>query len=1194
MVEGVEGVTVGAELLANDLPTTADLCTEECLRRIAARLCRLDECGRNNVTGAIVSDGTASPPPVGGNSQADSCDGRDESIENCCAPSPTTCGEKLVNCCNVEKHDPADKGEVCIATAETGGIAGKLEYDLCAPLSNTENDSCPDERQSGNRCSAASGNAVSYADAMGQAGNNCCVVDNKGGGCSTAGQKKDDHCSEDTTNLGAENGKGDCCTKQRNNCGNEVPTASKTEVTSANASCADQCCSMQSPQETETSSIVCDPECHNDEGNNGNAGSEGDCVDDCCKLLPRAPTAGTPATCSDHLRIAFAKYEGLLTRGQCLCRSVLDQLGFCCCSVTPDGLVAKESACVGPAKVDTTTGVRKLSEDIDIEIICSSDRASATKDVARATTRVNEPDVEKSAAREHVVVSASGMTCTGCSRQMMNVLDSIPGVSHGKVTFISAMAEFDVDKSIAQPEDVLRRIEKETGFKCSQLVSGFHHLHVLMSPTVAQKFEDACVPGVESITKDTKTTYRIAYDPRIIGARALIAPDVQLAPPVNDTGIAESTRRLWNMTWKTVAAAVFTIPVVVLNWSNISVPNLTSSIVSLVLATVVQSIAVPEFYVGAIKSLVYSRIIEMDMLVVISITAAYGYSIIAFALAQTGHHLKQEAFFETGALLITLVVLGRLMAAWARARAVSSVSVRSLQAETALLLQANGETSKLDARLLQYGDAIMIPPHCRIVTDAKVLSGEGVVDESMITGESNPILKQKGDLVVAGTVNGPGTLQARLIRLPGENSVSDIAKLVDDALVSRPPIQELADKVASWFTPAVLALAISAFAIWIAIALKVRDSNGGEAVGTAITYAIAVLAISCPCALGLAVPMVLVIAGGVAARVGVVIKAADAIERGFKVTDVVFDKTGTLTKGDLEVAFDKFFCTTIREDEALALAKSLTQGNEHPVSVAVASHLGERPLPMLGVEKTQSISGAGIQGLWKGAIIKGGNPYWLGLEDHREIAPLLNQGMTYFCVTLDGKPLLAFGLGNTLRDEAATVVAELRRRRINCHIVSGDSPKVVSDVARSLNIDQANALGRQLPAEKQKYVHSLQSQGKVVLFCGDGTNDAVAVTQANVGVQIGSASDVTNAVADVALLGGLDGVVMLLDISRKAFRRIQFNFVWSAVYNIFAILLAAGAFVKFRIPPGYAGLGEIVSVGPVILVAATMALGRKA
>jgi Cu2+-exporting ATPase len=374
--------------------------------------------------------------------------------------------------------------------------------------------------------------------------------------------------------------------------------------------------------------------------------------------------------------------------------------------------------------------------------------------------------------------------------------------------------------------------------------------------------------------------------------------------------------------------------------------------------------------------------------------------------------------------------------------------------------------------------------------------------------------------------------------------------------------------------------------------MKLRDEKAAGAIGTGLTYGIAVLAVSCPCALGLAVPMVLVIAGGVAARAGIIVKKADALERGYKVTDVVFDKTGTLTEGDLKVVHQRVLAhDTITEDHTYRLVKALVRDNAHPVSQAVARSM----LPLegdLNVEKVESIPGAGVQCIWQGLSVQAGNPYWLRLESHCEIAPLIDQGMTILCVALDSQPIVVFGLRSSIREEARAVIFKLMESKIACHIVSGDGPHAVQDVAGRVGIPTANIASRHSPVQKQEYVRKLMSSGKIVLFCGDGTNDAVAVAQANVGVQIGRASDLTRASADVVLLGSLDDILILLNLSKRVFHRIIFNFVWSGIYNLFAILLAAGAFVKVRIPPAYAGLGEIVSVVPVIVAALTLVMTK--
>ncbi|RHZ50292.1 hypothetical protein CDV55_101836 [Aspergillus turcosus] len=922
----------------------------------------------------------------------------------------------------------------------------------------------------------------------------------------------------------------------------------------------------------------------------------------------RACTGNTPfrQACASHLKLAFERYSSYLETGRCICQDVLSKANVCCDKGVRSAVInagTSSSVELGPGRSTPVVLTKrrdalldKQSTELSVSKIhsrCSMDGISDKILPKSAAPLTNQLDLEMAAARETVRFSVTGMTCTGCANKALKTLKSLDGISRAEVIFISSVGEVDLDPHITSAETVLGQLERETGFSCTRIVQGEQVLDVIMPAHSAKQLQDRLPTGISSITKAGRT-YRVGFDPVVIGARTVLStiPNGRLAPP-QDASLAKGKKELHRLAWSTGLATMFTVPILVLAWADISASYSTRSIISFVLATVVQAIAIPEFYVGALRSLIFSAVVEMDMLVVISTTAAYGYSVVAFALTHAGYQLEQGEFFETSSLLITLVLLGRLISGAARAKAVSTVSLTSLQAETAFLVHASGECQEIDARLLQSGDTILIRPHSRIVTDGVIIKGTSSVDESMLTGENLPVAKGPEDPVIAGTMNGPGPLTVRLTRLPGQNSISDIARLVEDAIATKPRVQDLADKIAGWFIPVVVAIAIIVFVIWIVIALKVRGKNAGGAVGQAITYSIAVLAISCPCALGLAVPMVLVITGGVAARAGVVVKQGDATGRALKVTDVVFDKTGTLTTGVLEVVSAQTMTEAFGSGEVSPLVYALVKDSNHPVALAVRSFLQQEQVSPLELESIETIPGAGTQAIWKGTTIRAGNPYWLGIEDEPSVTALAGQGMTLLCVTAGPDIVALYGLKSVIRQEATDVVAKLHRKGITCHIVSGDGYQAVKDTACAVGIPPDSIAARRSPAEKQQYVKQLMDQNKTVLFCGDGTNDAVAIAQASVGVQIGSASDLTRAAADVVLLGGLDGIFVLLDVSRRAFNRIVFNFVWSAVYNIFAILLAAGAFVKFRIPPAYAGIGEVVSVLPVIIAALSLAFIKR-
>ena len=456
-----------------------------------------------------------------------------------------------------------------------------------------------------------------------------------------------------------------------------------------------------------------------------------------------------------------------------------------------------------------------------------------------------------------------------------------------------------------------------------------------------------------------------------------------------------------------------------------------------------------------------------------------------------------------------------------------------------------------------------------------------------MTGESLPVEKGPGDAVIAGTLNGPSTLVVRVTRLPGDNTISEIAGMVDDARFSRAHVQETVDWVCGWFVPVVLALAIVTFAVWMGVGMGVRHQVAGEAVVVALTYAISVLAISCPCAIGLAVPMVILIAGGVGAKLGLVFKAATTIEQARKVTHVVLDKTGTVTLGKLSVV-SRFMGEDVGFEPAAVVAE-LVASSRHPVARAVAADLEITPAGEATIEEVEMVTGKGVQGTYRGKLLRGGSAQWVGMQTHPAVQPLLAQGLTTFCVIHGMRLVAVFGLSDTLRPEAHSVIQALAARNIRVSILSGDHPAAVSSAATALGIPAERVRASCLPADKQAYIKELSAKGETVLFCGDGTNDAVALAQAAIGVHLhtGDGAGVAASVAaDVVLTHpSLTGILTLLELSDAVARRIAANFVWSAVYNFVAILLAAGAFVHARVPPAYAGLGEVVSVVPVVLVA---------
>jgi Cu2+-exporting ATPase len=840
---------------------------------------------------------------------------------------------------------------------------------------------------------------------------------------------------------------------------------------------------------------------------------------------------------------------------------------------------------------------------------------------------INEIEVDAAApvdlemglsGKEHVMLSISGMTCTGCETKLSRTLATLPAITKLKTSLVLSRAEFDLDVGATSTVEVMKHLERTTEFKCERITNQGSSLDLICHGDPTDVVKSDWPDGVTQVKMVDRKTIRVDFDAKVVGARDLVEKDwpapMTLAPPRADPTLEVGARHVRHVGYMTLLSIVLTIPVLVLSWAPL--PNkerkeIAFGSISLALATIIQFVIAGPFYPKALKALVFSRVIEMDLLIVLSTSAAYIFSVVAFGHLVAHKPLSTGEFFETSTLLVTLIMVGRYVAALARQKAVESISIRSLQSPTATIVDQDVER-EIDARLLQYGDVFRVSPDCKIPTDGTVIAGSSETDESMLTGESRPVEKDKGSTVIAGSINGSGVLTVRLTRIPGDNTISTIAGLVDEAKLSKPKIQEIADRVASYFVPVVISTTIVVFCIWVAIGIAVQNKSGPEATIQAITYAISVLIVSCPCAIGLAVPMVIVVATGLAAERGVIFKSADAIEVAYKTAHVVFDKTGTLTQGKLSIAREEYPSAS---PSAKSLLLGLIGSSKHPVSAAVATHLKTDGVSATTVSDPKSIPGRGISGTFAGRTLRAGNSRWLNLSHDPLVQSILSQGYTAFCFTIDGSLAAAFGLADSLREDTAPTIATLQQTGIAVHVLSGDDDGAVRAVASQLRIPDSNIRSRCTPADKQMYIKNLlattppgpdhprnsnnnnsSSPGKqananspVVVFIGDGTNDAPALALATIGVHMHheGGTDVAQSAADVILMrASLSGILTAITVSRKARRRIVFNFCWSGVYNLVAVLLAAGAFVHVganaRVPPEFAGLGELVSVLPVV------------
>ena len=871
----------------------------------------------------------------------------------------------------------------------------------------------------------------------------------------------------------------------------------------------------------------------------------------------------------------------------------------------------KESCCSNkPAKADDKVCCAGKVLVGSCSSACNTDgqSASAAADSVVATAPatdsiigINNVDIEKGLLQvEHLVLSVHGMTCTGCEKKLHRSLDSIPAISNIKTSLVLAQAEFDLSGSTSiDSVNIIKTIEKMTGFTCTKMTLSGEELDLIVEGNVQDFAKEEDLPlGVTDLTVLNKNTIRVVYHPRIVGARDLLSNPffrlATLAPSAARPLIASGRAHVRMTFFMTLMSVLLTIPVLILAWAPLPRHDILYGAISLGLATIVQIVVAGPFYTGALKALIFSKMIEMDLLIVLSTTTAYAYSVIAYAYLAAGKPLPTGEFFETSTLLVTLIMVGRGVSASARQRAVESISIESLQTPTALLIDPkNHQEQEIDARLLQYQDIFKVLPGTSIVTDGVVIAGETEVDESMVTGEATLVTKKPGMSVVAGSINHSGTLTVRLARLPGENTIKTIGIMVDEAKSSKPRIQEIADRVASYFVPVIIVITVLVFVIWVAIGRAVRQQSAATACIVAMTYAISALIVSCPCAVGLAVPMVVVIAGGVGAKHGLIFKSAETIEIARNVSHVIFDKTGTLTQGRLSVTAEEYL-TDASSSSLAPMILGLTTNSKHPVSTAIATHMKASEVQPSRVENVVSVAGNGIEATWNGRTIRAGNPHWLGFQDSPMVHKILSLGLTMFCVSIDGELVAVFGLKDLLRPDAIETVNQLKKRSVEVSIVSGDNKEAVQSVAGLLGIPGSHVRSRCSPTDKQVYVREMLIPEKsVVMFCGDGTNDAIALAQASIGMHMNEGTDIAQSAADAVLMRPfLSGILVLMDLSRAFYQRVVFNFTWALIYNAFAILLAAGAFPRTRIPPQYAGLGEIVSVLPVIAIAVQLKWAR--
>jgi Cu+-exporting ATPase len=554
------------------------------------------------------------------------------------------------------------------------------------------------------------------------------------------------------------------------------------------------------------------------------------------------------------------------------------------------------------------------------------------------------------------------------------------------------------------------------------------------------------------------------------------------------------------------------------------------------------------------------RSADMNSLITLGTTAAYGYSLLVTVVPGLFPAGVREVYFEAVGVILTLILLGRLIET--RAKAGTGQAIRELlglQARTARVVRGGAET-EIAVEQVVVGDEVVIRPGEKIPVDAVVLSGSSAVDESMVTGEPIPVTKRAGDNVIGATINNTGSLRVSAEKVGADTMLAQIIKLVQQAQASRAPIQRLADAVSGYFVPTVIAIAIATFTIWF-------TAGPAPALTLALVAAVSVLIIACPCALGLATPLSIMVGTGKGAQSGILIRSAEALETAHKLDTIVLDKTGTITTGKPALT-DVRPASDLTSDELLALVAAAEADSEHPLATAIVAGARERGLALPVATAFASVTGKGVQATVDGHAILVGNSRLLedagistsGLDP--VAADLSAQGKTPVLAAVDGVPAAVLAVADTVKDDSARAIAALRHLGIEVVMLTGDSARTARAIAAQVGVGQVVA--EVLPGHKAGEIRRLQAEGRKVGMVGDGINDAPALAAADVGLAIGTGSDVAIEAADITLISGsLAGVVTAIELSRATMRNIRQNLFFALAYNAIGIPLAAGVLYPF-------------------------------
>jgi Cu+-exporting ATPase len=783
-------------------------------------------------------------------------------------------------------------------------------------------------------------------------------------------------------------------------------------------------------------------------------------------------------------------------------------------------------------------------------------------------------DQSRRGRQERIDLPVRGMHCAGCAANIEKNLAGLGGVTGANVNFATSRATVLFDPRSVKPVDFISSI-RDIGYDVGTIKADIP-IEGIVCASCVQKIEKSLlgVRGVVRAAVNLATARAsVEYLPsetnlgeleraiEAAGYKVLEMPAAVEGEDVEALLRQKEYRRLKARFIAGISLAVIIFLGSMPRWFPWLPAVLNNFFVLWVLATPVQFVIGWPFLRGAWRAFRH-RNADMNTLVAVGTLAAYSYSVVATVFPSFFRKagIAPAVYFDTSAFIIALILFGRLLEARAKGRTSEAIKkLAGLQPQTARVIRG-GEEQDIPVDAVQVGDIIIVRPGERIPTDGIVEDGRSGVDESMITGESMPVRKGPGDEVIGATLNKTGSFRFRAAKIGKDTALAQIIRLVQDAQGSKAPIQRLADVIAGYFVPVVISIAIVTFIVWF-------DFGPRPPLTFALLNFVAVLIIACPCALGLATPTAVMVGTGKGAENGILIKGGESLETIHKVDTILFDKTGTLTKGEPELT-DIIVFPAMAEDELLRLAAAAEKPSEHPLGEAVVEASVRRSFILPGAADFLAIEGQGVEAKVEGKSVALGNARLMGDRGvefsglAERAAELAAEGKTIIFAAVDGKPAGLMAVADTLKEHSVEAVAELKKLGLDVVMLTGDQRKTAEAIGRKAGIDRV--IPEVLPEDKVGEIRRLQETGKKVAMVGDGINDAPALAQADVGIAIGTGTDVAMEASDITLIReDLRAVVSAIVLSKKTIRVIKQNLFWAFFYNVIGIPVAAGLLFPF-------------------------------